>query len=215
MLPTFPMHFITTNNFYKRCITSIFIGIMISIFFWLIPAAFIALWMFISVYVLFVEWPLLHKQKRIIDYLITILYPVLPLIALLYLYITNYLLLWYALLITSAFDTVSYFIGNIIGSHHITNISPQKTWEGLLGGILGVLLVTMILMPYHITTNVLIGLGASFSAFIGDLYESWLKRQAHVKDSGTLLPGHGGLLDRIDGLLLVTIFFTILQYIRI
>lgn len=113
-------------------------------------------------------------------------------------------LIW-SIAMVAAFDSGAYFAGKGLGKHRIAPaISPQKSWEGVAGGVLASGLMAMIgyfmlglarskLLPF-VLISVLI---AAFS-IIGDLYESWLKRQAGVKDSGHLLPGHGGILDRMD-----------------
>jgi phosphatidate cytidylyltransferase len=108
-----------------------------------------------------------------------------------------------------AADIAAYFTGRKFGKHKLaSSISPGKTWEGVVGAILGVS-VCMVLAwsfgPYSTQIALLpVLLVASWCwvalAVIGDLFESAIKRQAGVKDSGALLPGHGGLLDRIDAL---------------
>ena len=106
-------------------------------------------------------------------------------------------------------DTAAYFAGREYGRHKLApSISPGKTWEGVVGALLGVFVyveAVWILSPHFSSRDVLpIFLFASWCwvglAVIGDLFESAVKRQAGVKDSGALLPGHGGLLDRIDAL---------------
>lgn len=106
-------------------------------------------------------------------------------------------------------DITAYFSGRKFGKHKLApNISPGKTWEGVFGALFGVTIyVLMIFWISDIFTlrGVLPGIliaawGWVALAVIGDLFESLMKRQAGVKDSGTLLPGHGGLLDRIDAL---------------
>ncbi len=106
-------------------------------------------------------------------------------------------------------DTLAYFAGRALGRHQLyPRISPKKTWEGFAGGVLGSVLGALVVRFYflpHLSaeTCVILGLGASLLGPAGDLCESMLKRAAGVKDSGKLLPGHGGLLDRIDALLFV------------
>lgn len=111
------------------------------------------------------------------------------------------------LLIVWGYDTGAYLTGRFLGSHKITpKISPNKTAEGVAGGIIFAYIgasLSPIWIPYvkwipHITLiALLVGLATQF----GDLFQSILKRRANVDDSGKLLPGHGGILDRIDGFL--------------
>ncbi len=106
-----------------------------------------------------------------------------------------------------ATDTLAYFTGHALGRHpFFPSISPSKSVEGAVGGAVGAMLVAGIAGPLVISLNpfaaVGMGLLIAVAAEGGDLAESALKRQAGVKDSGRLIPGHGGLLDRLDGLLL-------------
>lgn len=101
-------------------------------------------------------------------------------------------------------DSAAYFSGKRFGKHKLApEISPGKTWEGVLGALLGVTLVGVtISLVWDISLWFMPGvLLLVVMAIIGDLFESWIKRVAGKKDSGTLLPGHGGVLDRIDALL--------------
>jgi phosphatidate cytidylyltransferase len=99
-------------------------------------------------------------------------------------------------------DTAAYFVGSRWGRHKLApGISPGKTWEGAAGGIAGALVyatgVALVRNEPLASYLVVAALLAALS-IIGDLFESAAKRQAEVKDSGTLLPGHGGIMDRID-----------------
>jgi len=114
----------------------------------------------------------------------------------------------------AAADTGAFFAGRALGKHKLApQVSPNKTWEGLAGGIL--LSCTVALLVYFFVyrgsmpgtggvTQLLLVLAAALSiaifSVVGDLFESIAKRQAGVKDSGSLLPGHGGMLDRIDSI---------------
>lgn len=102
-------------------------------------------------------------------------------------------------------DSAAYFAGKNFGKHKLApNISPKKTWEGVAGALIAVTLFGAILYLGFDVRNL-----AIFTALwiitgfgvIGDLFESLMKRQANIKDSGDLLPGHGGILDRIDGII--------------
>jgi phosphatidate cytidylyltransferase len=103
-----------------------------------------------------------------------------------------------------AADVAAYGVGSSFGTRKIAPaISPGKTWEGTIAGFLAaaaVVLVGVAATGIYVWA-VLAALTIGPAAFVGDLLESWLKRRAGVKDSGTLLPGHGGVLDRIDSLL--------------
>lgn len=112
-----------------------------------------------------------------------------------------------ALLLTWGNDTVAYFSGRFLGRHALASrISPGKTWEGWCGGVLGSALAMALvcwIFPQDLTWAhkiLLVGIASIFGP-AGDLAESLLKRSVKVKDSGRLIPGHGGVLDRIDALL--------------
>ena len=101
-------------------------------------------------------------------------------------------------------DSAAYFAGKNLGKHKLApNISPNKTWEGVAGALLAVTLFGVVFCYFaHQNYLVIVFLWwITIFSVIGDLFESLLKRQANLKDSGKLLPGHGGILDRIDGLL--------------
>jgi len=110
-------------------------------------------------------------------------------------------------------DTMAYIVGSLIGKTPLTSISPKKTWEGTLGGIILCITVVTIgssylptLRDFHFIHWLMISLIASVAGTFGDILESKLKRMAGVKDSGSLMPGHGGFLDRFDSLLVATPF---------
>jgi phosphatidate cytidylyltransferase len=109
---------------------------------------------------------------------------------------------FWALSLVWATDIGAFFAGRAIGGPKIApKISPNKTWAGLCGGMLGALALGLVLHHYH-GLPLLLALASPILAVfaqVGDFFESWMKRKAGVKDSGTLLPGHGGVLDRLDG----------------
>jgi phosphatidate cytidylyltransferase len=105
-------------------------------------------------------------------------------------------------------DTFGYLAGILVGKHPLAPvISPKKTWEGLTGSILGCLAAGAIGVPGllhgHVWQGLLLGAAAVAAATLGDLVESMMKRDLKIKDMGHLLPGHGGVLDRIDSLLVI------------
>jgi phosphatidate cytidylyltransferase len=136
---------------------------------------------------------------------------------------------FFAALTTVASDTSAFFIGRAWGKRRIApTISPNKTWEGALAGFLGAIAAALILKaifslpPFFLPINywqaTLLGAGVSIFAQLGDLVESLLKRNTGNKDSGNLLPGHGGILDRVDGFLfsgVMVYYFVILTDIII
>lgn len=116
-------------------------------------------------------------------------------------------------------DTMAYLVGSLIGRTPLSSISPKKTWEGTLGGIVlcGVVvgvgtyyIASKQHFEYSIWHWIMLATVASILGTIGDLLESKLKRMAQVKDSGSFMPGHGGFLDRFDSLLFATPFMYIL-----
>ncbi len=111
-------------------------------------------------------------------------------------------MLW--LLITVAVtDTAAYFVGKAIGKTKFSDTSPNKTLEGVIGGVVVATAVGtyvgLYIAPFW--TALIVTLLTAKASIFGDLFESYLKREAGVKDSGDILPGHGGILDRIDGYL--------------
>jgi len=108
-------------------------------------------------------------------------------------------------------DVFAYLIGSTLGRHKMApNISPHKSWEGFAAGAAATVLVWIGIYfvadpPVSLLWLALVGIALSLAAVVGDLAESRFKREAGVKDSGNLLPGHGGALDRFDSLILVSV----------
>lgn len=134
----------------------------------------------------------------------------------LYLFVPALCLIWirqlglpYILVIILAVwmtDIGAYFTGRKFGGPKVApKISPNKTWSGLIGGMVASSIACYAVAAYYQIDNAcaypFIGAVLAVIAQAGDFFESWMKRRAGVKDSGTLIPGHGGILDRIDGLL--------------
>ncbi len=107
-------------------------------------------------------------------------------------------------------DTMAYIVGSLIGKTPLSKISPKKTWEGTIGGIILAIVVIWLLGTTLVKINpasvISIAAIAAVAGTFGDLLESKLKRMAGVKDSGQIMPGHGGFMDRFDSLLLATPF---------
>ncbi|CAA9481004.1 MAG: Phosphatidate cytidylyltransferase [uncultured Sphingomonadaceae bacterium] len=168
-------------------------------------------WLFV-VFVALVACVILFEWRRLTDgwgfgwSTAGFVYALLPALALLWLRerpeVGAQLVLW-TMAVTWATDILAYFAGRAIGGPKLAPaVSPNKTWAGLLGGVLGATAVSALIVSTA-------GLSSRFNLFApllavaaqgGDLFESWLKRRAGAKDSGTLLPGHGGAMDRLDGL---------------
>jgi phosphatidate cytidylyltransferase len=122
------------------------------------------------------------------------------------------------MLIVWATDTFAYFAGRIIGGPKLAPVlSPKKTWAGLLGGMAGAAVVSSIYAAYWFPAWLGLALAAAALAVVaqvGDIFESALKRNYGVKDSGYLIPGHGGVLDRVDGLVAVATVAAIIGFVR-
>ncbi len=129
---------------------------------------------------------------------------------------------FYALFCTFGSDTAAYFIGRALGRHRMAPaISPGKTWEGAVAGVLGAVGISFVFLtpiPVSLAGKLVpwqaavLGAGISVAGQAGDLVESLLKRNAGVKDSGTLMAGHGGVLDRLDSIVfaLVIVYYWVL-----
>ncbi len=116
-------------------------------------------------------------------------------------------------------DTMAYIVGSIIGKTPLSKISPQKTWEGTIGGVILAIVVSFICvqifysgLKVEVWQILMITVIAAVVGTFGDLLESKLKRMAGVKDSGHIMPGHGGFLDRFDSLLVAIPFVWLYVY---
>lgn len=120
--------------------------------------------------------------------------------------------LFYALFIIVSLwinDTMAYVVGSLIGKTPFSPISPKKTWEGTIGGAILCIVVMTLLGKWAgipLIDAIIISALAAITGTAGDLFESKLKRMAGVKDSGQIMPGHGGFLDRFDSLLFASVF---------
>lgn len=139
--------------------------------------------------------------------LLPFLYPVSGLLFFLILYqdFGIVAMLW-LLVVVALTDTGAYFVGKAIGKTKFSDTSPNKTLEGVFGGIVIASLAGTFMGLYIVPfwTALFVTFFTASASIFGDLFESYLKREAGVKDSGDILPGHGGILDRIDGYLFAT-----------
>lgn len=121
-------------------------------------------------------------------------------------------LLLVAIILTAAYDIGGFFVGRAVGSSPLSEASPNKTVEGLLGGMATTILVSVVVVgvigispfdgdPFGTVDALFVGIAVALVAPLGDLFESMVKRDLNIKDMGSILPGHGGLLDRFDALL--------------
>ena len=112
------------------------------------------------------------------------------------------------IVVVAATDVASYIFGSLFGKHKLVpKISPSKTWEGGIAGLTFAIVASVIVyylldLPANLGLSIVFGVVIYFSALLGDLLESSLKRLVGVKDSGSLIPGHGGILDRMDSILI-------------
>ncbi|MBD0331243.1 MAG: phosphatidate cytidylyltransferase [Chitinophagaceae bacterium] len=106
-------------------------------------------------------------------------------------------------------DTMAYIVGSFIGKTPMSSISPKKTWEGTIGGVILAIVIMCVIAFYtrkfSVVHTAVIAIITTVAGTFGDLFESKLKRLASVKDSGNIMPGHGGFLDRFDSLLFASV----------
>ena len=136
------------------------------------------------------------------------IYVAIPALALIVLEWAGSEFVFWLMLVTWTTDIAAYFAGRAIGGPKLApRVSPNKTWAGLAGGMAGAGLIGAAAAYGFGLDPIFLFLGLPMGAIaqLGDLYESWVKRRAGVKDSGAIIPGHGGVLDRLDGLLPVAV----------
>ena len=169
------------------------------------------------------EWPsLIDSTSKISFIVISLFYPIAPMFGLIILNAcfrpADMLLPLYPFVISWIYDTMGYLVGKMVGYHKICpNISPGKTWEWLVGSFIGVFIGNVCFLQritvepfYQITTRftsmLIYSMLLTLTAFSGGMMLSYLKRRKGLKDAGSLLPGHGGLLDRFDSIFFVGMF---------
>ena len=156
---------------------------------------------------------LAYKKTLNIHMFLPLLYPTASFLFLLSLYSEygSMTLLWLLVIVAST-DIGAYFVGKSVGKTKFCETSPNKTIEGVIGGVVFAVILGTLFSTNGISfvNALIISAVVSISSVFGDLFESYLKREADVKDSGTILPGHGGILDRTDGYLFGAIVMLVL-----
>lgn len=171
------------------------------------------------------------KDKGNLAFALGTIYICLPLLALNYLYFTNgdsarEMMLW-LFFVVWATDVGGYIVGKTVGGAKLCpRISPKKTWSGFVGGVAFAMIVAYVFSLYlkaygyvdgsfQFTTKLLVfsAGGLAIVSQIGDLFESFIKRRLELKDSSNLIPGHGGVFDRVDGLLFAAVVTAWIVYI--
>jgi len=156
---------------------------------------------------------LAYKRDMDKKIFLPLLYPLVSFLTLLALY-TEYGIevFWWMLFVVASADVGAYYVGRAFGKTKFCETSPNKTLEGVAGGIVLAAILGPIFAIDGITYwgTLVISIIVAIASIFGDLFESYLKREADVKDSGDILPGHGGVLDRTDGFLFASIIMLVL-----
>jgi len=178
--------------------------------------------------ILMFEWPHLAPPTQPLFWFLTAFYPIMPMAALFWLTITfrhtDFWLPLYPFFVAWTSDTCGYMTGKLFGRHKMyPSLSPGKSWEGFAGSVLGVIAIHFIMIPNMQMFHKLLASTAPWSVLAlaiimttvsvtGGFFLSFLKRRQNLKDAGTVLPGHGGFLDRFDGVFFVAVA-TIILYL--
>ena len=190
-----------------RVLSSLFI-ILLFLFFLTVGSNYLWLLFFIlySIFIYEININFINNKNKFYLYIyVLISFIFLQLYLFYYFKIIDFLII---ILTISIFDTSSYFLGTLIGRKKILSISPNKTYEGLLSGIIFTIIFMIIFNYYFLDFNIfsffLVILSIILLSFLGDIIESYFKRLSNIKNSGNFIPGHGGFLDRFDSFILVT-----------
>lgn len=204
------------NNALLRIITGMTLGIIFfGTFFYCSSQLFSLLLGTILGIIIVAEWKNIFPVNSLYFWAILPFYPIAPFCMLIYLNESPAynILVFYIFLLVFTFDSASYVCGKIYGKTKIIpSISPGKSWQGAIGGYC---ITTVVFIAISWNSNKYIDLQTAcvvsayicIIAFAGDIFESYLKRCAKIKDSSNLLPGHGGFLDRFDAIMAVSVFF--------
>lgn len=197
------------NSFMQRTLSILLLAPLVLLIFWVggfLVKAFAALIMLIAFY----EFFMIAKLERQLGvrYGLTAfaaIYCAVAFVALISLSITT--LLWLVLAVWGS-DIGGYVFGKMIGGPKLVpKISPNKTIAGLLGACLVPIVIMEFVLAPHYEVGIIFGILIGLVGQIGDIFVSYLKRRVNIKDTGNIIPGHGGILDRVDALMLVIVVF--------
>ena len=196
------------NELLKRIITSVLLS-GLSIFFIINGPFLFSLFLIIILYLSILEWRNLSVSKT--SYFLGILFLILSIISAFLLKNSNFLFFWLVILISVFSDIGGFVFGKVFKGPKLTKISPNKTYSGVFGSLIFSLIIGFIYINYNeqfltkfnlnYLNLIMIIILISIINQIGDLIISYFKRLKNIKNTGKILPGHGGLLDRIDGII--------------
>ena len=196
------------NELLKRIITSVFLS-GLSIFFIINGTFLFSLFLIIILYLSILEWRNLSVSK--ISFLLGISFLIISIISAFLLKNSNFIFFWLVILISVFSDIGGFVFGKVFKGPKLTKISPNKTYSGVFGSLIFSLIIGFIYINYNeqfltkfnlnYLNLIMIIILISIINQIGDLIISYFKRLKNIKNTGKILPGHGGLLDRIDGII--------------
>lgn len=196
------------KNSKARIISAVFLFLLFGLVFYIGPYAFYTLSLVIVI-LAYEEWVTMTKGKPRIIQLLGIFTVILPNSSLVYLYMADQTVFFWLLITVIINDMFAYIVGKNIGGYKlIPSVSPGKTWSGFFGGAIAGLAAGSVFSVFAglpINFTFLSGLMAILGS-LGDLSESAIKRYCHVKDSSNIIPGHGGVLDRLDSFIFTAPF---------
>jgi len=216
----------TMENLFTRTITSVLTGALF------LGTYLFSGWLFILLLIAIMGVIVLYEWPRVIGMSLSepvfwyraILYPIFPFFVLFYMVImyrlVSFIIPLYPFIASWLVDTGAYLVGARWGRHLVVpSITPKKTWEGVGGGIVCLFAFNVALkywkhLPESFFSLLLATFIIAFMAMVGDIFISLLKRRQGIKDTGTLLPGHGGLLDRFDSVLFLSLTFFCVEVVR-
>lgn len=209
------------NEVFKRTLTGIILLIGFGGAYLHSPLLFVFVIGIILGIILMAEWPTLMPHTLSPWWIITPFFPILPMSMLMWLTLlfhsSDFYLPLYPIIVAWTADTAGYVFGKFFGKHKMCpNISPNKTWEGFAGSLIAVFCMHVYIAPkiliiqraystHPIILNFLATVIFTSVSFLGGLLLSFLKRKNNLKDAGAILPGHGGFLDRFDGVMAATL----------